>query len=66
MTATYGINISITVKGETEHNCDQIAFYYKDVIRTKLHNAFNKGKKQMYQDLLSYEVELPNLQTEPK
>lgn len=62
MTRTYGINISVTVKGETELQCDQAAFYYKEVIRTKLHNQL-KAKK-IYKDLIQYEVELPNQQSE--
>lgn len=63
MTAIYGINISVTVKGETEYDCDQIAFFYKEVIRQALHNKLNKKRNSLYVDLLQYEVELPNLQS---
>lgn len=61
MQLTYGINISITVLGETEQQCDHVAFYYKELFRTKLHNQLKS--KKMYKDLIKYEVELPNLQT---
>ena len=64
MTQTYGINISITVSGESPIMCDQEAFYYKEVIRTKLHNSLNKSKKQQFKTLVKYEVALPNLQSE--
>jgi len=62
MTLTYGINISITVSGDTEQQCDQAAFYYKEVFRTKLHNQLKS--KKLYKNLIEYEVELPNLQTQ--
>jgi hypothetical protein len=63
MKQTYGINISIKVEGKDSLECDRAAFYYKDVIRTKLHNQLKS--KKMYKDLIAYEVELPNLQNEP-
>lgn len=65
MTAKYGINVSITVEGVNQADCDQLAFYFKEVIRVKLFNTLNKNKKQVYKELISYEVELPNLQSEP-
>ena len=62
MTQVYGINISITVKGDTESECLQNALYYKELFRVKLHNQLKS--KKMFKDLLKYEVELPNLQEE--